>query len=296
MSDDIESSKATLNIQWTDYASKNLQSRIAQFKKINQYIELEPRTKAIQFLRGVSSRASFVLPALYAQIGSRMPFERPDTPYWQRVQAANIEFSSLQTISLACRAIFDDGRKGMTGKAFAQTSDDVLASVAKVWAEDGAQPIADATKALWLFRRLFRLCARPKKSLLEASSLLERRIGLLKYHADRQAAHITLEPFLFDMLDLIHVVAAIAVIGAMIIDFDDRSRGSNYFNSIDEAAWQAAKMTFPSLSINRLFQKFDIHGQARAYWNIEQCDGLNMLLNQLPSAIGYWDGTNESSS
>lgn len=296
MSDETEASKATLNIQWTDYSSRNLDSRITQLRKIDRHVDFEPTVTAIQFLRGVSNRAPLALPAVYAQLGSRIPFESPATPYWQRVNAANIKFSSLQTISLTCRAIFDDGRNGMTGKAFAKASDEVLASVAKLWVENSGQPIADATKALRLLRQLFKLCAQPKKSLLEASSLLERRVGLLKYHADREAAHITLEPFLLDLLDVIHVVAAISVIGAMIVDFDDKTRSGQHFNAIDEAGWQAAKMTFPSLKGPRLFHRFDIHAQARAYWKFEQCDGLNMLLNQLPAAIGYWDSTIESAS
>jgi hypothetical protein len=43
-------------------------------------------------------------------------------PYWQRVHAPNLENSSMQTISLACRAIFDDSNDGMTGKRFAKTT------------------------------------------------------------------------------------------------------------------------------------------------------------------------------
>ena len=42
----------------------------------------------------------------------------------------------------------------------------------------------------------------------------------------------------------------------------------------------------------RLFHSFNILQQARAYWRIEELDGPNMLLNQLPSAIGYWGSIN----
>ena len=105
--------------------------------------------------------------------------------------------------------------------------------------------------------------------------------------------HITLQTYLFHTLDLVHVVAAIAVVGAMIIEFDGKTRGNQYFDAIDDAAWQAATSTFPGMSGKRLFHSFNIHHQARAYWNIEGLDGLHMLLNQLPSAIGYWDSTKE---
>jgi hypothetical protein len=217
-----------------------------------------------------------------------------NVPYWKRVHTADTEHSSLLTLSLSCRSIFDESRKRMTGKRFADISDVTLSSVAEFWAERAKAPIEDAAKALNLLRDLFRRCARPRKTLLDAPSLLERRVGLLKYHADRQAAHISLEPFLFHLIDVVHVVAAVAVIGAMIIDFDDPTRGGRYFDAIDEAGWEAAKALFPTFPVDRLFQSFAIHEQAKIYWRVSQLDGLNMLLNQLPAAIGYWDSTNEA--
>jgi hypothetical protein len=142
---------------------------------------------------------------------------------------------------------------------FAIISDTTLVSVAEYWAENADRSVADAVKALRLLRNLFERCARPEKTLLDAPSLLERRVGLLKYHANRGAAHISLEPFLFDVIDLVHVVAAVAVLGAMIVDFDDPNRGRQYFNSVDEAGWQSAKSVFPGLPLKRLFHNFDIH-------------------------------------
>jgi hypothetical protein len=282
-----------LNIGWTDHASKNLNARIAELKKRDQYLDMDARLEAIQFLRGVGSRASQLLPSLYMQLGASTTAAAPGNPYATAVQAASLEFSSLQSISLACRAVFDDGRSRMTGKRFANVTDATLASVAEFWATSSKRPLEDATKALSLLRDLFRRCAQPKKLLLNAPSLLERRIGLLKYHADRSAAHITLEAFLFHLLDLIHVVAAITVVGAIIVDFDAYWRGDRYFDSVDEGGWDAAKSTFPLLPGRRLFDGFHIHGQASQYWRIQELDGLNMLLNQLPSAIGYWDSTEE---
>lgn len=293
MSEKPDSEKVTLTIRATDYASENLNARIAEFRKRDAHMELDPLTKAVQFLRGVAGRATFVLPALYAQWGAQLSLVDRSLPYWQRVQAANADYSSLQTISLACRAIFDDSNDGMTGKNFAKISDSDLQSVADFWSKKGSQPVADALKALTLLRDLFKRCAHQPKQLFKAHSLLERRVGLVKYHADRLAAHITLQPYLFHTLDLVHVVAAIAVVGAMIVEFDNKSAGDAYLDSIDEAAWQAATHTFPRMTGRRLFHDFNIHQQARTYWKIEGLDGLHMLLDQLPSAIGYWDSTNE---
>jgi hypothetical protein len=207
-------------------------------------------------------------------------------PHWQSVLAAALEQSSLQTISLACRSIFDDKRSGMTGKKIARLSDETLASVAEYWTERSNGSLGDASKALELLRRLFARCARPELVLIDKPSLLERRIGLIKYYAHRQAAHISLEDYLFDVVDLIHVVAAIVIVGAIILEFDDPQRGENYFDSIDEGGWAAAKEVFPTLPLNRIFKSWNIHKQARLNWKVAQFDGVEYILNQLPSAIG----------
>ena len=71
MTDDKEPEKpTTLTLSWTDYASANLNARIAEFRMRDAHIELDPLIKAIQFLRGVAGRATFVLPALYVQWGA----------------------------------------------------------------------------------------------------------------------------------------------------------------------------------------------------------------------------------
>lgn len=278
-----------LNITWTDFASKKLSARIEEFKRRNGYFELDDRIAAIQFLRGTASRASFMLPALYLALGARSQPQSAGKGHWQVVQAAALEQSSLQTITLTCRAIFDDNKNRLSGKRIARLSDGTLTSVAKYWSDCSKKPQEDASRALEILRRLFSRCAQPEKVLLDQSSLLERRIGLLKYYAHRQAAHISLEDYLFDVLDLIHVTAAIVLIGAIIMDFDAAAHAENYFDSIDEAGWKAAKETFPSLPIERIFKNWNIHQQAALNWKLSYIDGVEYILNQLPSAIGYWD-------
>jgi hypothetical protein len=113
-------------------------------------------------------------------------------------------------------------------------------------------------------------------------------------HADRHAAHISLATYLFAHNDVVHVVAAIAVIGAIIVDFDDQSRSPNYFDLVDAAGWKAAHNKFPAFSTKRLFDTFAIHEQGRIYWKVPQVDGLHMLLTQLPAALGYWDSQVDS--
>ncbi|MGA7539768.1 MAG: hypothetical protein WBW93_13485 [Steroidobacteraceae bacterium] len=240
--------------------------------------------EGIQFLRGAGSRATFMLPAFYMLAGSSyLPTVPGEQPLWRSTQVASLHFSALQTISLVCRSIFDESRKkSLTGKLFAKASDQTLEGIAEHWSNFSDQPIEDALKALTLLRDLFRRCAQPKKSLLDGESLLERRVGLLKYHADRQAAHLTLEPHLIGLVDIVHVVATVTIVGTIIVDFDQPRLGPRYFNSLDEAGWNAAKSIFPDLSMARLFHQFDIHAQARLYWRHHQFEGLKMLLTHYP--------------
>lgn len=278
-----------LHTQWTDHASRNLASRIEQFKGRNKRIELDARVAAIQSLRGVAARASFVLPALYLALGGGSQPRTDGQPHWQTVRAAAMEQAALQTIALACRAVFDDSRKGLSGSTIARLSDESLIQVAEYWAERSLRPAYDATQALELLRLLFRRCARPARILLDQPSMLERRIGLLKYFADRDAAHISLDDYLFDVVDLVHVSAAIVIIGAIIADFDGRTNSDEegYFDSIDEDAWFAAKQIFPHLPVERVFRGWSIHRQAALNWKWSVPDGVEYILNQLPAAIGY---------
>lgn len=294
MSEEEKHRKVTLRLTWTDHAPKKLSARIDEFKRRYGYVELDDRVAAIQFLRGTVSRASFVLPALYLSLGARSSSENSERTHWQSVQVAALEESSLQTIALACRSIFDDSKNRLSGKRIARLSDDTLASVAIYWSERSKRSVEDASKALMVLRRLFDRCAQPEKVLLDQPSLLERRIGLLKYYAHRQAAHISLEGYLLDVLDLIHVAAAIILIGAIIVDFDNPWRAENYFDSIDEGGWMAAKEVFPDLPMDRIFKNWNIHQQAALKWQVAHVDGVEYILNQLPSAIGYWDSRPES--
>jgi hypothetical protein len=175
-------------------------------------------------------------------------------------------------------------------------SDGTLSSIAIHWARFSKRPVEDALKALGLLRDVFRLCAQRNEALLDGESLLERRIGLLKYHADHQAAHITLEPYLIETIDIVHVVAAITIVGAIIVDFDQSRLGERYFDLLDAAGWSAAKEVFPALSMERLFARFAIHEQARGYWRHPEYEGLKMITTRLPAAIGYWDSQDDEAA
>lgn len=278
-----------LVIKWTDHSNANLADRVAKLK-FEKPRDPGPRTSVILFLRGAGARASQILPALYTLLGSGVPFDQAKTPHWRQVQAASLEFSSQLAVSLCCRAVFDESNGAMTGKRFASATDATLDEVAEYWAQNSGRPMQDARIALELLRSLFKRCSRQPRDLLKASSLLERRVGLLKLHANRHAAHMTLEDYLFGPTDVVHVVAAMVIAGAIIVDFD---RGEpNYFDSIDEAGWRSAKQLFPELEVERIFGHFSIHQQAAAYCRTR--DGLDRILNGLPAAIGWWDSEREA--
>jgi hypothetical protein len=142
VSEEQETAKPlTLRIQWTDFASKNLNARIAELRRRDQRVEMDAIVESIQFLRGVGSRASHVLPAFYTLVDSSISSKAgSDANAWKRTQAASLNFSALQTITLICRSIFDDSRNGLTGKRFANVSDVALASIAEHWSQFSTRP------------------------------------------------------------------------------------------------------------------------------------------------------------
>lgn len=198
--------------------------------------------------------------------------------------------SSLQfgTVSLSCRKAFDHGANGLTGADFAKSSDETLKKVAEYWSTKSGRSFQEALAALDLLRSIFWDCARTDKALLNAAVPLGRRIGLLKQHADRSAAHLSLENYEFSTLDCAHVVAALTVIGEIIRSFDDPLAEPTYFDTLDEASLSAASRLFPAMPDIRLFQEIKIEMQSRLCWQWGTEQGRQMLLEELPYAIGWF--------
>jgi hypothetical protein len=278
-----------IKISITDYASANLDARISKLQVNAPPVALDQYTESILFLRAVGSRASQSLPAFYLLLGASLYFPESAVPYSTAVQAHSLRFSSASTISLCCRKIFDDSRSGMTGKRFANISDADLEKIAHYWANNSKKSKDDAANALGFLRDIFRQLSKPKKELLNRKSLLERRVGLLKTHADREAAHLSIEPFLFDIVDVAHVVASMALVGTIIHGFDNPPSSASYFDSLDQASWEAGKHIFPNITVPRLFNGFDMAQQASNCWRFGAKLGLHWLMDELPSAIGWWE-------
>jgi hypothetical protein len=274
-------------------AEAELADRVNRMQRKGPPIELPPVTRAVQFLRGVSSRATMTLPSFYLYLGSNISPAGGDPAaaikgYPGLVFQHATKFSAISMITLACRKTFDHDPKKMTGGFFAKISDQVLLGVAEYWANKSKRSLDDALAALGLLKAVFADCSKTDTSLFKASAVLGRRIGLLKQYADRSAAHLTLENYEFTPLDCSHVVAALTVIGEIIRSFDDHEHSTSYFDELDEASFSAAKQLFPALPDRRLFADMEIEQQSRLYWQFGIDNGRNMLLQQLPYATGWF--------
>lgn len=130
MTDEDSARPKVLRFTATDYAGGNLSRRVEQLRKRDKHVKLDALVAAVRFLRGASSRATFVLPALYLGLGAGALGSAKGKAHSQIVLAAHLKESSLHSIALTCRSIFDDSRSGLSGKTVAALSDEALASVA----------------------------------------------------------------------------------------------------------------------------------------------------------------------
>ena len=243
---------------------------------------------SIQFLRGVGSRATFALSSFYLLLATNVQGSNQCTVpgYPGKVLQSQIHFASLSTIALACRKAFDHG-KGMTGATFGRLSDSTLQEHAEYWGKWPNRTAEDAYQALHFLRTFFAKCSKKPDALFKDGTTLGRRVGFIKQYADRSAAHLSLEHYEFDNLDLAHAVAALTLVGAIIHSFDN-GNPPEYFNQIDEAAHAAAAALFLDAPDIRLFDRINVDMQARLCWKWGEVQGMHMLTEQLPYAISWF--------
>lgn len=243
---------------------------------------------SVQFLRGVGSRATFALSSFYLLLATNIEgTNQCAVPgYPGKVFQSQLHFASLNTIALTCRKAFDTGR-GLTGARFGRASDSTLEKHAEYWAKYSKHSKDEAYRALHLLRTFFAKCSKKPDALFKDGTTLGRRIGFIKQYADRSAAHLSLENYEFDRLDLAHLVAALTLVGSIICSFD-RGYPPEYFNQIDEAASEAALALFPDTPSIRLFDHMEIDAQARLCWQWGEEQGMHMLTEQLPYAISWY--------
>lgn len=279
------------HIKFDKSAEHALAERAKRLTPRGPPLEMSPKLRAIHFLRGVHSTATLALPAFYLFLGAATSNADPDcaiAKYPGLVLKYTTKYSSINLISLCCRKAFDHAAKGLTGADFGKISDETLKMVAEYWSSSSSRPIQDAVAALNLLRSVFRDCAKTDRDLLDGATVLGRRIGLLKQHADRSAAHLSLDRYEFDVLDCAHVVAALTVFGEIIRSFDDSSTSPTYFDTLNEASFSAAMQLFPAGPDVRLFDDIQIEVQSRLCWQWGIDRGRQMLLEELPYAMGWY--------
>ena len=267
-----------------------LADRAKRLKSNGPPIRLTPLEQAVQFLRGVHSRATMTLPAFYLFHGAKAEGD-PSCAikgYPSLVLKHSIEFSSICTVSLSCRKAFDHKARGLTGARFAKNSDQSLTDLAEYWAKKSNRPVDHALAALYLLRSVFLDCAKSETHLLTANIPLGHRIALLKQYVNRSAAHLSLDNYEFSTLDCVHVVAALTVIGEIIRSFDDPDSPATYFDTLDDASLKAARQLFPATPELRLFEQMNIEMQSRLCWQLSIDQGRQMLFEQLPYSIGWF--------
>lgn len=282
---------AKLVLTFDRSAERALADRAERLKSRRPPIGLNPVERAVHFLRGVHSRSTLALPQFYLLLASNNDDDEQPCAiegYPGLIFKHAIKFSSIGTVSLACRKVFDHAATGLTGANFSKSSKENLEKVAQYWAENSGRSVQDALSALQFLQLIFRDCARAHSELLNATVPLSRRIGLLKQYADRSAAHLSMENYEVSPLDCAHVVAALVVIGEIIRSFDDPSEQATYYDTVDEASLIAARKLFPALPDIRLFQHIKVEVHSRLCWQSGADRGRKMLLEELPYAIGWY--------
>lgn len=265
---------------------KELQERVDLLKQ--PVSQMKPRDTSVLFLRGIYCRATFVSMAFHSFTAAASAHDGSSAVVGQAgiVFQHYLRHTSFASMTLDCRKAFDDANKAFRGGQFARTSATTLGEHAAYWADQAKVSSEDALAALTFLRQVFEKLARPRKELIKGPSSLEQRVGFLRFHADRSAAHLSLDDYSVHVRDLAHVVAVLVFIGEIIRTFDDPWAGPGRFNNLDAEAVTAAQALFPSGKVLPMFAHMDVAHHARKCWQ-EPTWGLEYLLNGLPAATGW---------
>jgi len=267
----------------------DLAARSKNMLRLEQPFRLVGINRSVHFLRGVFSRSSMCIPAFYYFLGSASAHESAKTTDDFPFKVAQIysEFSDLNTLTLACRKIFDHATKpDLTGANFGKLNDAVLQEHAIYWAKYSNNSVDDCLSALTFLRKFFSEYSKTDTDLLKTDGWLHKRIGLLKQHADRAAAHLSLDDYSLDIQDLAHFTASIVIVGEIVRSFDNRILGSDYFNQIEKGSYEAAKKLFPQIPNFHIFGTMQVHNQARFYWKHQEYQSVQSYFDQLQGALG----------
>jgi len=250
----------------------------------------DPVSRALLYLRGASGRASIALPAFYMFMAAEMSTEeeRKTWSYSDRVKHYALRFSAITTVALCIRAIYDHVAKDdLCAKVIMGASDVTFSKVAAYWTKRNNRDGEDARAALEVVQDVLKRCAIPINVAKKSKCILARRIAFLKAYADRESAHISVNDYEYTFLDVAHVVAATALMGAVIHHFDHPgASGHQFLTKLDEAAHAAALAALPDTKkMRRLFEKSDPEQMIHRVLKGKLASGTDYLSTYLPSAL-----------
>ncbi|WP_024870211.1 hypothetical protein [Pseudoxanthomonas suwonensis] len=273
-----------------DLTSDILADRVHRMQSRLPPEKLKGMYATIHFLRSMESRSTFALASFYALLaadvyGKNRCILEGDPG---RVFQSQWSFVSLNAVGMICRMTFDHDHTVMSGANFFKVAqvEGVMAAHAKYWANGKSEVEADALRALSFLRAFFKKFSKRNDELFKSGSTLGNRIGLLKRYADQSAAHLSLNDYEFDRMDVAHVVAALVIVAAMVHSFD-ASAADGYFNQIDSAAYSAAMQLFPDAKMRRLLDGVDIDELARLCWQQDEVQGLELLSGDILRVISW---------
>jgi len=264
-------------------SDKELSERSINMAPSGPPLSLTSLERSVQFLRGVCSRSSFLLPAYYSFFATDINGNVVSAieGYPGAVLQSYVNLSSLNYISLVSRKVFDHSNENnLSGAGFGKTSDILLDEHADYWGKNSGRAKKDALNALQVLRDFFKACSKHENNLLKDGSRLCKRIGLLKQYANRSAAHLTLENYQVTWLDVLHVTASTLVVAEIIRPFD----------RINESSLDAIQKLYPETLPLKLFHKIGIANLAEQCLEGGKEYSLDLLLERIPDTLSYyWD-------
>jgi hypothetical protein len=249
-------------------------------------------TRAVLFLRSLSGRSALCHSAFYFYLFGKIASERPgERPIDEMVTHDTIRNCALFTLATSIRAIYDtDTKYELHAKIIANLGADDCERVAEYWGRGDAARISQARQAISFLSLAFKHFTKPINESARTTCPLTQRIALVKAFANRAVAHISLDDYAYSALDLAHIVAATAMLGAVARDFDEIGEiGADYLIGVDQTASVAARKMFPGLDdVPTLFQANFVRATLQPLYEGRLVDGVRYLSDDLLAALG-WD-------
>ena len=274
-------------------SDKELSERAIKMARHGPPVQLTELECSVQFLNGVLSKASFLLPAYYSFFATSIDAKKASSidSYPGAVFQCYMNKSGLSYIALVTRKLFDHSKNdSLNGAKFAKISDRTLKKHAKRWARFSGRSEQYAINALEILRSFFKVCSQEENDLLKEESRLCKRIGLVKQYANREAAHLTFQGYGVSWLDVLHITASIVLVAEIIRSFDRPEYKEGYYHEINSAAFTAIKQLYPETPELKLFKEIDISQLAKECVERGEDYSMELIFEKIPDKLSYyWD-------